>query len=106
LARPSKGASGTCLWQLYLAQAVLCILYMANLFLSPPDLTKVSPSSGLAKLTSLQCQVALIITGGLRSTPTNALDILAGLLPFHILLAKHQQNTLLCYCTLPPTNPI
>ncbi|KAF8994477.1 hypothetical protein BDQ17DRAFT_1527545 [Cyathus striatus] len=81
-------------------------LYAADLFLTPPDLSRPSSTTGIAKLRSLQRQAALLITGGLRSTPNDALDTLAGLLPFHLLLAQCQHRALLRYCTLPATNPI
>ncbi|KAF8975732.1 hypothetical protein BDQ17DRAFT_1181717, partial [Cyathus striatus] len=82
-----KGASGACLKYLYISQAVPHIMYAADLFLTPPDLSRPSFSTaGIAKLHSLQQQAALLITGGLRSMPNDALDKLAGLLPFHLLL--------------------
>ncbi|KAF8988368.1 hypothetical protein BDQ17DRAFT_1257723, partial [Cyathus striatus] len=107
LARPSKGTSGACLRRLYILQAVPRTLYATDLFLTPPDLTK-PPSAlhGLSKMRSLQRQATLLMTGGLHSSPADALDVLAGLLPSHILLTKHQHCALLQYCTLPKTNPI
>jgi ribonuclease HI len=92
------------------------MLYAADLFLSPPAcnhslLARVDPSERreraiIKKLRSIQRRAALAITGALRSTPTDALDVYAHLLPVEHLVDKVRAGAALRLATRPATNPL
>ncbi|KAF5383195.1 hypothetical protein D9615_004913 [Tricholomella constricta] len=96
LARVTQGVSAPHVRQLYIAIAIPRILYAADIYLSPPRRQTETASvkkSGRAiinKLASVQRRAAIMATGAMRSTPTTALDALAGLIPFHLLVDKHR----------------
>ena len=46
-----------------------------------------------------------MITGALRSTATDAVETLAGLLPFHLLIDKVRYSAAIRLATLPPLHP-
>ncbi|KAF8995392.1 hypothetical protein BDQ17DRAFT_1172146, partial [Cyathus striatus] len=107
IAKPASGVAASCIHHLYMSQAVPHMLYRAELFLPPPDLrnpTKVPVT--FLPLRSIQWKAALLITGGLHSSPYDALDLLADLLSFHLLVSRMQWQALLRYCTLPVSHPL
>ena len=58
------------------------------------------------KLTSTQRAGALTITGCLRSTPTDLLDLHTGMLPIHLEIDKHCHRAAVHIATLPPEHPL
>ncbi|KJA12715.1 hypothetical protein HYPSUDRAFT_107258, partial [Hypholoma sublateritium FD-334 SS-4] len=92
LSQTTKGVSRAHMRRLYLSIAVPRMLYAADVFLTPQTRRTISctaQKSGhaiITKLASIQRRAAIGITGGMRSSPTDLLDSLAGLLPFHILV--------------------
>jgi ribonuclease HI len=88
------------------------MLYAADIFLTPQkkaNRTQKNRTSGQAiinKLATIQRRAAIMITGAMRTTATDTLDVLANLLPIHLLVAKHQQRAALRLATLPPTHPL
>jgi hypothetical protein len=58
------------------------------------------------KLCSVQCKVAIAITGGLSSTAGNILNIHTFILPINLLFCKLLFRAALCLCLLPPTHPL
>ncbi|KAJ7362929.1 hypothetical protein DFH08DRAFT_683412, partial [Mycena albidolilacea] len=98
IARASRGIGARDMRRLYLGVCVPRMLYAADLFLSPPAcnrslLARVDPSERreraiIKKLRSIQRRAALAITGALRSTPTDTLDVYAHLLPVEYLVDK------------------
>jgi len=111
LAQPTKGVSRANMRRFYLSIAVPRMLYAADIFLTPP--TNRSPAdlqrNGRAvinKLASVQRRAALSITGGMQSAPTDVLDVLADILPFHLLVKQHRKQAALHLATLPETHPL
>jgi hypothetical protein len=47
-----------------------------------------------------------MITGALRSTPTDALDAMANLLPFHLMVNKAIHGETVRLASLPDTHPL
>ncbi|KAF5370505.1 hypothetical protein D9615_010347 [Tricholomella constricta] len=112
LARVTQGVSAPHVRQLYIAIAIPRILYAADIYLSPPRRQTETASvkkSGRAiinKLAGVQRRAAIMTTGAMRSTPTTALDALAGLIPFHLLVDKHRHRAALRLATLPESHPL
>ena len=91
LARPATGISLRLMQQMYCAMALPKMTYVVDVWYTPTHrkegAKKMSGSVGITrKLTSVQCMASLAIMGALHSTPTNLLDLHAGLWPVHILL--------------------
>ncbi|KAH9923416.1 uncharacterized protein BXZ73DRAFT_51019, partial [Epithele typhae] len=87
LVGPRHGAAPTAVKRLYMSVAIPCVLYAADVFLHPEGLDRegrrVRGSVGaIRKLATLQRQALLLITGALRTTATDVLEIHVGLLPF------------------------
>ncbi|KAF5317968.1 hypothetical protein D9619_012015 [Psilocybe cf. subviscida] len=88
------------------------ILYAADVFLTPQIRRKTDPEaqcSGRAvikKLTSIQRRAAIAITGGMTSSPTDTLDVMAGITPFHLAVERHRLQAALRLAALPPTHPL
>ncbi|KAF8811141.1 hypothetical protein BYT27DRAFT_7071727, partial [Phlegmacium glaucopus] len=86
----SHGISATMLRRLYLAIAVPRMLYTADIFLTPQCKVATSArgtrlnTSIITKLARIQHLAAIMITGALRTSPTDTLDAMANLLPFHL----------------------
>jgi hypothetical protein len=58
------------------------------------------------KLVTAQRQGALAITGGFRTSPTDALDAYAALLPMHHRLEVVKHNKAVRIASLPPVHPL
>jgi len=71
------------------------MLYATDLFLIPESKHGKGMKGFVNKLTQIQWKAGLHITGTLHSTPTDAVDSRADLLPFHLLVEKivHQAAT-------------
>jgi hypothetical protein len=71
------------------------MLYAADIFLTVQWKTRTRTKeerSSLAivnKLTAIQKQAAIMITGAMRTTATDVLDTMANLLPLQLLIDKH-----------------
>ena len=93
IARPSGGISGQHMCRLYLSVVRPWMLYEADMFLGPAlRSTSFKVNKGgqaaLNKLASIQRRAAILIVGGMCTSPTDMLDIHANLLPFHLLVDK------------------
>ncbi len=107
-----KGIPAHLACRLYINAAVPSFLYAADVFLpncsartakdGSPQYLKCGPT---AKLASTQRQAALAITGAIRTTATNAAEVHANLLPFHLLISKLCLQAVLRYTTLPDNHP-
>lgn len=112
LAQVTKGVSRNHMRRLYLAIAVPRMLYAADVFLTQTTRRQAAPTaqrgnSGLInKLATVQRNAALAITGGMRTTATDTLDVLANLLPFHILVEQHRMQAALRLAALPESHPL
>jgi hypothetical protein len=66
------------------------MLYAADVFLNPATVKARAAENRavITKLRTVQRKAALLITGGLSSTPTDVLDAYAGLIPMRHLINK------------------
>jgi len=58
------------------------------------------------KLASIQRGAALMITGAMKTTATNIVEVMANLIPFNLLVNKYCQCAAIQLATLPPTHPL
>ena len=111
LAKTSGGVSGHHMRRLYLAVVRPRMLYGADVFLGPAlrrDSFRIRKGSraALNKLAAIQRSAAMTIVGGLRTSPTDTLDIHANLLPFHLMVDKARFQAALRLATLPISHPL
>ena len=111
LAKTSGGVSSRHMRRLYLSVVRPRMLYGADVFLGPAlhsdsIKNKKGTRAALNKLAAIQRSAALLIVGGLRSSPTDTLDMHANLLPFHLLVDKARFQAALRLATLPGTHPL
>ena len=93
LARPSTGVSLRLMRQMYCAVALPKMTYAADVWYTPTrkkeGAKKTSGSVGIMKrLASVQRMGSTAITGALGTTPTDLLDLHAGLWPVHLMLYR------------------
>ena len=62
--------------------------------------------AALNKLAAIQRSAAILIVGGLHSSPNDTLNMHTNLLPFHLLVEKVQFQAALRLVTLPNTHPL
>ena len=92
--------------QLYLAVIVPRMLYAADIFCAN-KLSSVSPHTGfLGEMARVQRALMLQITGALRSTPTDILNIETDLPPFKLLVKKVCHHAFMRLSSLPPRHPL
>jgi ribonuclease HI len=112
LARATQGVNAKYIRQLYLAIAVPRMLYAADIFLTPQQNVgkqRKHNRNGRAiinKLASIQRQATIMITGAMKTTATDVLEVMANLLPFHLLVDKVRHRAALRLATLPPSHPL
>ena len=97
--------------QLYIAVALPKITYGLDIWYYPPnkkeDQIRNSGSvTFLHNLQKIQHTAVLAITGTLRTSPNNCIDVHANILPFELAITKAYHKAVICYLTLPDTNPI
>ena len=111
LTRPSWGITPKCAKKLYMSVAIPRVLYAVDIWCTPTNCEHPGPKAiGSAKVTrqiaSIQRAGALAITGGLRSSPTDALDASAFLLPAPAIISKWCQRAYTRLTTLPKEHPL
>ena len=87
------------------------MLYGADVFLTPnrrnPGATLKRDNRAVVKqIATVQRRAALMITGGMASSPADALDAHANLLPVPLLIDRVLQRAALHFATLPSTHPL
>ena len=105
LAKTCGGVSSRQLRRLYMAVVI------PSVFLGPALRCKSFKDrkggcAALGKLATIQRSAALMIVGGLCTSPNDLLDMHANLLPFHLLVNKVQYQVALRLATLPSTHPL
>ena len=113
IAMTTKGTHAKYFRKLYISTAIPRILYAADIFLTPNrhvgkrsnNVTKYQHTI-IKSLASIHRKAAILITGALRSTATDALLTLANLPPFHSLVDKIRHGAALRLATLPPLHPL
>ncbi|CAK5279173.1 unnamed protein product [Mycena citricolor] len=110
LARPSHGVGPPEMRRLYLATCVPRMLYAADVFLTTTrhnsEEGTIPTAGALPKLRSIQRRAAILITGGMNTTPTDALDIHARLLPIHLQVKKTRHRAAVRLATLSKVHPL
>jgi hypothetical protein len=112
LARASRGITAKYTRQLYLSIAIPRILYAADIFLTPLQNIGKRPKNGcrkqasITKLATIQRRAAIIITGAMKTTAADAVEVMANLLPFHLLVDKHRHRAAIRLATLPSPHPL
>jgi ribonuclease HI len=111
LTRPSTGVSAKLMRRLYISVAIPKITYGVDTWYTPPTKpagqTKNSGSArALRSLQKIQRIATLAITGTLRSSPTDLVDIHAGILPIELTLLKVCHRAIARMLTLPHSHPL
>lgn len=108
--RSNKGMRARHIRRLYVSVAIPKMTYASDVWFTPitsrPNGT-IEGSRGFAKrLGKVQRVAALKITGTLRSSPNDLLDLHADLWPVKLLMDKAGYRAILRMCTLDDSNPI
>jgi ribonuclease HI len=110
LARPTWGLTPRSARKLYIGVALPRILYGIEVWHHPKTSNeqKSNQPNGASsrKLTTAQRQGALAITGGFRTSPTDALDAYSALLPMHHRLEVMKHSKAIRIAALPPAHPL
>lgn len=88
LTKLTKGTSTKHMRRFYLAVAVPKMLYAADVFLAPAVSGTRGVKGIIKKLTRVQREAAIAVTGALRTTASDVLDAHANFLPFDLLVEK------------------
>ena len=110
-ARPSWGITPKYARKLYISVALPKILYAIDIWCTPPRNTTEGPATkgsaaAIRQITKVQRAGTLAITGGLRTSPTDALDACAYTFPAEKLIEKWCYNAALRLTSLPPEHPL
>jgi hypothetical protein len=114
LAKMTNGIKAPYMRKLYLAIAVPRMLYGADLFLTPyrrnntiAPATQPSYNTTLIKaMATIQRKAAIMITGAMKTTSAAALDAMANILPFHLLVDKVRHQAAVRMATLSIEHPL
>ena len=112
LAKASQGIRAKYIRQLYLSIAIPRMFYAADIFLTPQQnagsrrLSSPNNRAVMNKMAAIQRRAAIMITGAMKTTATDILELMANLLPFRILVDKIRYRAALRLTTLPPTHPL
>lgn len=110
IARTTKGIKGEYVRRLYVAVAVPKMCYAADVWFTPirNDIKgRRGGSRAFAKqLASVQRAAAILITGAMRTSPGDLLDLHADLWPIPLLLDKFCFRATLRLCTLDDAHPL
>ena len=108
---PSWGLTLKYVRKMYCSVVIPRILYAADVWGIPKPLEglaahKKGTSIAITKLMSTQRAGVLAVMGGLRTTPTDVLDMHAHLLPIHLEIDKICHRAATQIATLPPEHPL
>src|SRR5260221_775414 len=97
--------------KLYIGVALPKILYAAEVWYTPLQSRRNGRSKGgsvkvVRQLMRMQRAGALAITGGLCTSPTDTLDALTNLLPFHMIIEKWCYRAAARLASLPDKHPL
>ncbi|PSR73747.1 hypothetical protein PHLCEN_2v10417 [Hermanssonia centrifuga] len=98
--------------RLYFMIAIPSMLYAADVFLTPiragthPSNKRTGSVSAISRLSSVHRQAAMMMTGAMRTTATDVMEVHAGILPFPLLIDKLCHRAFARLCTLPETHPL
>ena len=107
IAKTKTGVPPSLVRRLYIAVAVPRIFYAADICVVAGSRKNLIGSAKLnTRLKTIQCKAAIAITGALRSTASDVLDVHANLLPIPLLIQKVRARAALRLATLPESHPI
>ena len=111
LTKPSTGVGAKLMRQLYLAVALPKIVYGIEVWYTPPSKPEgYSRNTGsvqaLRNLKKIQRMATLAITGTLRTSPNDYVDLHARTFPMELALLRACHAAMVRSLTLPDTNPI
>jgi hypothetical protein len=109
LTRPTWGITPKYARKLYISVALPRILYVVDIWGAPTGKRELSGKASLKilwQIMSIQRIGALTITGSLKTSPTDALNACANLLPALLVVIKRQHGALVCMATLPECHPL
>ena len=111
LSRTAHGIPTRLICQLYHAIAVPKMLYAASVWIKPlfsgDSNTPLRGSQGVTrKMTQAQRMAALVITGAMKTSPTDSLEIHANLLPMPLLLQHLLHNAALHLASRLQSHPL
>jgi ribonuclease HI len=109
--RPSWGLTPKAARRLYIRVAIPRILYGADVWCIPPHTTqdgerRKGSVHAIRKLTTMQRAGTIAITGGLRTSPTDALNAHASILPMHLKIGKIFFRAAVRIASLPDSHPL
>ena len=82
-----------------------CVLPIATYGFRLWYTTKGAAKSHLNIFNRMQHKAAIWITGAFRTSPSLGVEAIAGLVPFHIMLGRLLQRSMVRVCSLSPTHP-
>src|SRR5712671_6686298 len=109
LTRSTWGITPKHVRKLYISVAIPRILYAADVWCAPMDQDTLKTSGSrkvIRQLTTVQRSGTLAITGGLRTSPTDALDASTFLLPVPLTIDKWQHRALVRMAMLQKEHPL
>ena len=111
ISKAARGLSPSKTHQLYITIAIPAITYASDIWYIPPYKTAHSQKhSGSVKETKelqlIQGTMTRFITGGIRGTAFNILEIHTNIPPIDLLIRKIQAKAALHICALPPNHPL
>ncbi|CAK5283151.1 unnamed protein product, partial [Mycena citricolor] len=106
--KPTRSIRPAQMRRLYLATCLPRLLYGADIFLNPTTRKHRASKtrSILPQLRTIQRRAAILITGAMATTATDALNAHANLLPIEHTIDKHRHRAATRLATLPRTHPI
>jgi ribonuclease HI len=111
IVRPSWGITPKYARRLYISVALSRILYAADMWCvvaceERTEKSTIGPARTTSQMASIQRAGALAITGGLRTSPLDALNVHAHLLPVTTLVNKWCHGALTRMAALPEEHPL
>jgi len=88
------------------------MLYAADIFLTPQQNAgtrakyECTSQATISKLATIQRWAALMITGVMKTTAMDVLEVMANLLLFHLFVDKCWHHAAICLATLPCSHPL
>jgi ribonuclease HI len=108
--RPTWGLTPRSARKLYVGVALPRILYGIEVWHPPQQKSKHGGkppvSAATRKLTTVQREGALAVTGGFRTSPIDTLNAHAALLPMHLRIERIKFSKAVRMASLPPTHPL
>ena len=106
IAKTSKGVSAKFMRQFFISVTIPRMVHATDLFLMPGLRISKGTKGFISKLAKIQRQASLHITGALRSTPMDAINPCADLVPFHLLVERLMYRSATRMVTLPWSHPL